>query len=71
MVYLRSEEHLHRWLEETGYEPGATFPATTMNELAKRWWSSRLDPEWSPRSVQESQAILDEIGLTADFWRLG
>ena len=70
MVYLRSEEHLQRWLEETEYVPGATFPATTMNELAKRWWSARLDPDWRPRTVDESQAILDDVGLVGDFWRL-
>ena len=70
MVYLRSEEHLRRWLEETGYEPGATFPATTMNELAKRWWSTRLDADWRPRPVEESQAILDDVGLVGEFWRL-
>ena len=70
MVYLRSEEHLHRWLEKTGFELGATFPATTMNTLARRWWRSRLDSDWQPRPVDESQAILDEIGLSGDFWRL-
>lgn len=70
MVYLRSEEHLQRWLGETGYVHGATFPATTLNELAKRWWSTRLDPDWRPRAVEESQAILDHLGLAGDFWRL-
>ena len=70
MVYLRSEEHLQRWLEKTGFEPGATFPATTMNALARRWWSSRLDLDWQPRAVEESQAILDEVGLVGDFWRM-
>jgi len=70
MVYLRSEEHVQRWLEANGYEAGATFPATTLNELATRWWSSRLDPDWRPRTVEESQAILDGLGLVGEFWRL-
>jgi len=70
MVYLRSEEHLTRWLDQTGHEPGDTFPATTMNALARRWWWTRLDPGWRPRAVEESQAILEELGLTGEFWRL-
>jgi hypothetical protein len=70
MVFLRSEGHLHRWLEATGFEPGATFPVTTLHDLATLWWRSRLDPEWRPRSVEESQAILDRIGLQGEFWRL-
>ncbi len=39
-----------------------------MNQLARRWWWTRLDPDWGPRSAEESQAILDELGLTGDFW---
>jgi hypothetical protein len=70
MVYLRSEEHLQRWLDDNGWEPGRTVAAPTMNVLARRWWWTRLDRGWRPRSVDESQAILDEVGLTDDFWRL-
>jgi hypothetical protein len=46
------------------------MPATQLNELARRWWWTRLDPGWRPRSVEQSQAILDEVGLTGPFWRL-
>ena len=70
MVFLRSEGHLHRWLAAKGYEGGVTFAATTLQELATRWWSSRLDPDWRPRSAEDSQAILDGIGLTGEFWQL-
>jgi len=70
MVYLRSEEHLERWLSEGGHEPGATLTATKMNELSRAWWWTRLDPGWRPRSPDESQAILDAVDLTGDFWAL-
>lgn len=70
MVFLRSEEHLGRWLDRDGYEPGATLTAAKMNELARSWWWSRLDPGWRPRAVGESQAILDAVGLTDEFWAL-
>lgn len=70
MVYLRSEEHLTRWLGDNGWEAGATITASQMNDLARAWWWSRLDPGWRPRLVQESQAILEAGGLTGDFWVL-
>jgi hypothetical protein len=70
MVLLRSEEHLARWLDKNGWEPGASQSATKLNELARRWWWTRLDPDWRPRSVDQSQAILDELGLTGEFWQL-
>jgi len=71
MVFLRSEEHLVRWLAANGWEPGASMGAETLNELARVWWWSRLDPGWQPRTAAESQALLDSVGLTGDFWRLG
>jgi hypothetical protein len=70
MVFLRSEEHLGRWLDRNGWEPGASMSAERLNELARRWWWTRVEPDWRPRTPAESQAILDELGLTGDFWRL-
>ena len=70
MVFLRSEEHLERWLGRNGWEPGASMGAPALNELARRWWRTRLDPDWHPRTPDESQTILDELGLTGEFWRL-
>ena len=70
MVFLRSEEHLARWLGANGFEPGATVSAPKMNELARAWWWSRLDPGWQPRTAEQSQALLDSVGLTGDFWAL-
>jgi hypothetical protein len=61
---------LERWLADRGWEPGATLTAMQMNHLARAWWSSRLDPDWRPRTLEESQAILDDLGLTGEFWRL-
>jgi hypothetical protein len=41
-----------------------------MWRLALEWWGGRLDPDWRPRSPDESQAILERVGLTGPFWRL-
>jgi hypothetical protein len=70
MVFLRSEEHLERWLAANGWERGASLSAPTLNELARRWWRTRLDEDWRPRTFAESQAILDGLGLSGEFWRL-
>ena len=70
MVFLRSEEHLRRWLDASGWEPGATISAAKTCELAHRWYRTRLDPDWRPRQPHESQQILDELGLTGEFWQL-
>ena len=45
-------------------------PLQQLAELARRWYGDRLDPGWRPRSRDESQAILDAVGLTGEFWRL-
>jgi hypothetical protein len=50
--------------------PGAAMPVEQLERLATRWYGDRLDPGWRPRSVAASQAILDEVGLSGDFWRL-
>ncbi len=70
MVYLRSEDHLSRWLDAHGWEPGATLSAPQTNDLARAWWWTRLSPSWRPRTAAESQAILDDLGLTGEFWAL-
>jgi hypothetical protein len=71
MVFLRSEEHLARWLADRRWDPGASMSAGTLNALARRWWWTRVEPDWRPRTLAESQAILDEVGLTGEFWHLG
>ena len=70
MVFLRSEEHLERWLGALGREPGATLTPPQLNELARRWWWTRVDADWRPRAAADSQAILEDLGLTSGFWQL-
>jgi hypothetical protein len=70
MNLFRSEEHVARYNEAHGYEPGATISAAKMCELAHAWWDTRLAPDWRPRTRDESQAILERLELTGAFWRL-
>jgi hypothetical protein len=50
---------------------GELVDLTTLRTLAERWYGNRLADDWRPRTLAESQAILDSVGLTGDFWRLG
>jgi hypothetical protein len=68
MNLFRSEEHLQRWLGRR--EPGATISVAKLSELAHAWWSDRLVPDWRPHTREHNQAILDQLGLTGDFWQL-
>jgi hypothetical protein len=38
--------------------------------LAQAWYRGKLEPGWRRRSPDEAQAVFEEIGLTAPFWRL-
>ena len=69
MLLFRSEDHLTTWL--AGRTPGATMPVAKLAELARAWWGDRLAPDWRPHTREQNQAILDRIGLTDPFWRLG
>jgi hypothetical protein len=68
MNLFRSEEHIVRWL--AGRTPGITIGVTALNDLAHSWWSDRLDPDWTPRTREQNQAILDRLGLIGDPWQL-
>jgi hypothetical protein len=62
MRLFRSEEEISG--------DGEVVPVEQLQRLAERWYGDRLDPDWRPRTREQSQAILDEVGLTGDFWRL-
>ena len=38
--------------------------------LSLRWYGDRLDASFVPRTVEQTQRLLDDIGLTGGFWRL-
>ena len=60
-------------LVRSGEEPseGELVDLPVLAELGRRWYGDRLSPSWRPRTAEQSQAILDAVGLTGDFWRLG
>ena len=69
MLVFRSEAHVENWL--AGRPAGVTITITKTAELGEAWWSDRLARDWRPRTREKNQAILDRLGLTGEFWRLG
>ena len=69
MLVFRSEAHVDRWL--AGRPRGAVIGISQLAELATAWWGDRLAPDWQPHTRDQNQGILDRLGLTGDFWRLG
>lgn len=51
-------------------EGGAVIQLDTLEALAAEWYGDRLHPDWSPRTLEQSQAILTRHGLTGPFWAL-
>ncbi len=69
MLVFRSEAHVDRWL--AGRPRGAVISISKLAELAIAWWGDRLSPDWQPHTREENQGILETLGLTGPFWRLG
>jgi hypothetical protein len=69
MLLFRSEDHVQQWLQAR--DPGATVPIAKLAELAEAWWGDRIAPDWQPHTREQNQEILDRLGLTGPFWRLG
>jgi hypothetical protein len=70
MRLFRSEEEIDAWCAARGAERGAVVPVAQLQALAGAWYGDRLDPDWRPRDLAASQAILERAGLSGPFWRL-
>ena len=49
---------------------GELIGVQQLEALAEVWYGDRLDPEWAPRTRDESQRLLADAGLTGEFWEL-
>ena len=38
--------------------------------LSQAWYGDRLDATFAPRSIEATQRLLDDVGLTSAFWQL-
>ncbi len=65
-----SREHAGQWTAEHAPGQGFIADARTVWDLAQAWYGDRLDPAFEPHSREHNQALLEERGLTGEFWRL-
>jgi hypothetical protein len=71
MLLFRSEEHLDRWCESWRFERGGVLSLETAWRLARAWYESdRRQPEWRRRTLDETEKLFAELGLTGAFWNL-
>jgi len=70
MLLFRSEEHIQSWRQKRSLDFGAVMTLEQQWELARRWYSDRLDPDWRRRSPDEAQQVFADCGLTGPFWNL-
>jgi len=71
MLLFRSEEHVDRWCAQWHMPRGALLSLDTAWKLAAAWYTpDRRHPDWRRRTLEETEALLVELGLTGDFWAL-
>jgi hypothetical protein len=70
MLLFRSEEHVRRWCEARDLAPAGFLSPGQAWRLARGWFSRKLAPDWRRHTLEEAEALLAEVGLEGDFWRL-
>ncbi|MBI5949382.1 MAG: hypothetical protein HY875_14685 [Chloroflexi bacterium] len=71
MLIFRSEEHLAKWLDDWRMEPGAVLSLEQCWGLAKAVYGPDRRPrDWRRKTVDETEAMFAELGLTGPFWQL-
>jgi hypothetical protein len=69
MLFFRSEEHVDRWCASWSLPKGAVLPLDVAWQLASIWLGpDRRDPGWRRFTLEETEAIFAQLGLTGSFW---
>jgi hypothetical protein len=69
MLFFRSEEALNEWLASKNAARGATFSIPQLWDLSQRWYNNRMSPDYHGRTIEQAQAIFQDVGLTSEFWQ--
>ena len=68
MLFFRSEERIRDWCLATRYPLRPLVRIDQLWELAREWYSTRLQPDARRPPPDEMRRIFGRIGLTGDFW---
>lgn len=50
---------------------GYAVSLETMWPLTQAWYEDRLDPQFTPKTLDHHRRLLADAGLTGEFWSLG
>lgn len=67
---FRSEEHVDKYCNENQVQRGGVISAQQAVELGKLWFNPMLEPNWRPMSKNVISEMLEQVGLTDEFWKL-
>lgn len=70
MLLFRDEEHVDRWCRMRDLPRGAVFTPEQCWRLAHGWYKDKLKRDWRRHTVEETEGLLADVGLTGSFWRL-
>jgi len=70
VLAFHNNEGVNQWCHRHSIEKGVILPINQVWELAKHWYGSYLDTDWSKWSREEARVIFEEVGLTGDFWKV-
>ena len=70
MLVFRSEECVDRWLDQHDLTRGASMSLSRLWAMVQLWYDGRLTADWRGLAPDRAQAILDQVGLTGDAWRI-
>ena len=70
MLLFRDEEHVDRWCAPRDLARGATITPEQTWRLAAEWYQNKVKPDWRRHTLEETEALLESIGLTSAFWNL-
>jgi len=71
MLLFRSEEHAMRWCTTWRHPFAGTLSIDLGWRLAQAWHGpDRRVPDWRRKTLEETEALFDDLGLIGPFWDL-
>lgn len=70
MLIFRAEEHINRWCSARDLQRGATLTPEQAWRLASGWYKDKVKPEWRRHTLEDTEALLKDVGLSGAFWNL-
>ena len=70
MLLFRSEEHIDRWSAARDLPRGSVMTPEQCWRLARGWYEDKLQPDWRRHTLEETEALLADVGLSGAFWNL-